>query len=36
MLGYTNDDVMPILSQFDSQLSVEELIHKTLLELGKR
>ncbi|MBQ1518131.1 MAG: Holliday junction branch migration protein RuvA [Clostridia bacterium] len=36
VLGYTNDDVMPILSQFDSQLSVEELIHKTLLELGKR
>ena len=36
VLGYTNDDVMPVLSQFDPQLSVEELIHKTLLELGKR
>ncbi|MBQ2603811.1 MAG: Holliday junction branch migration protein RuvA [Acutalibacteraceae bacterium] len=36
VLGYTNDDVMPVLSQFDPGLSVEELIHKTLLELGKR
>ncbi|MBQ5440093.1 MAG: Holliday junction branch migration protein RuvA [Clostridia bacterium] len=36
VLGYTNDDVMPILSRFDPQLSVEELIHNTLLELGKR
>ena len=36
VLGYGSDDVMPILSTFDGNLSVEELIHKTLLELGKR
>lgn len=36
VLGYGSDDVMPILSKFDGSLSVEELIHKTLLELGKR
>ena len=36
VLGYGSDDVMPILSNFDGSLSVEELIHKTLLELGKR
>ena len=36
VLGYSSDDVMPILSNFDGSLSVEELIHKTLLELGKK
>ena len=36
VLGYTSDDVMPILSQYDPSLKVEELIHKTLLEIGKR
>ncbi len=36
VLGYSSDDVMPILSTFDSSLSVEELIHKTLLEFGKK
>lgn len=36
VLGYSSDDVMPILSAFDSSLSVEELIHKTLMELGKK
>ncbi len=36
VLGYSSDDVMPILSAFDSSLSVEELIHKTLLEMGRK
>ena len=36
VLGYSSNDVMPILTQFDSSLSVEELIHKTLLEMGRR
>lgn len=36
VLGYSSDDVMPILSGFDGNLPVEQLIHKTLLELGKR
>ena len=36
VLGYTSDDVLPILSQFDPGLKVEELIHKTLIEIGKK
>ena len=36
VLGYSSDDVMPVLSKFDGNLSVEELIHKTLLELGRK
>ncbi len=36
VLGYTSDDVMPILSGFDPTLKVEELIHKTLVEIGKK
>ena len=36
VLGYTSDDVMPILSQYDPGSKVEELIHKTLVEIGKR
>lgn len=36
VLGYNSDEVAPILSQFDSGLPVEELIHLTLLELGKK
>ena len=35
VLGYDNAEVMPIISGFDSSLKVEELIHLTLLELGK-
>lgn len=35
VLGYSSDDVVPILARFDSSLPVEELIHLTLLELGK-
>lgn len=36
VLGYSSDDVMPILSNLDGDLPVEQLIHKTLLELGRR
>lgn len=36
VLGYTADDVMPILSQFNPELKIEELIHKTLVEIGKK
>ena len=36
VLGYTSDDVLPILSQFGPGLKVEELIHKTLMEIGKK
>lgn len=36
VLGYTTDDVMPILSAFDPALTVEELIHKTLFEIGRK
>ena len=36
VLGYSSDDVMPILTTFDSSLTVEELIHKTLMEMGKK
>ena len=36
VLGYTSEDVMPILSAFDPTLKVEELIHKTLVEIGKK
>lgn len=35
VLGYDSSEIMPIISKFDSTLSVEELIHSTLLELGK-
>lgn len=35
VLGYDSSDIMPIISKFDSSLKVEELIHLTLLELGK-
>ena len=36
VLGCSSDDVMPILTTFDSSLTVEELIHKTLMEMGKK
>ncbi len=36
VLGYDSADIMPIISKFDSNLKVEELIHLTLLELGKK
>lgn len=36
VLGYNSDDVLPLLSTFDGSLSVEELIHKTLVEFGRR
>lgn len=35
VLGYDSSEIMPIISKFDSSLKVEELIHLTLLELGK-
>ncbi len=35
VLGYESSEIMPIISKFDSELKVEELIHLTLLELGK-
>ncbi len=35
VLGYDSSEIMPVISQFDSSLSVEELIHLTLLEFGK-
>ena len=34
VLGYSNEEVMPILSKFDSSLNVEELIKATLKELA--
>lgn len=36
VLGYSGSDVAPVLDKFDSSLKVEELIHLTLLELGKK
>ncbi len=35
VLGYESGEIMPIISKFDTTLKVEELIHLTLLELGK-
>lgn len=35
VLGYDSTEIMPIITKFDSSLKVEELIHLTLLELGK-
>ena len=35
VLGYDSSEIMPIISKFDSSLKVEELIHLTLMELGK-
>ena len=35
VLGYDSSEIMPIISKFDSSLKVEELIHMTLVELGK-
>lgn len=36
VLGYDSSEVAPILAEFDSNLKVEELIHLTLLELGRK
>lgn len=36
VLGYSASDVAPIVTQFDAGYSVEELIHLTLLELGRK
>ena len=36
VLGYNSSEIMPIISKFDSTKKVEELIHLTLLELGKK
>lgn len=36
VLGYNSNEVLPILSTFDGNLSVEELIHRTLIEFGRR
>ncbi len=35
VLGYDSSEVMPIISNFDGSLSVENLIRMTLVEIGK-
>ena len=34
-LGYSSDEVMPIISKMDSTLSIENLISKTLKAMAK-
>lgn len=36
VLGYSADEVEPVLSKLDTTLKVEELIRMTLVEMGKR
>ena len=36
VLGYSGADVLPILSEMDADMRVEEMIQKTLKTLGKK